>query len=138
MGQQQPHMAAPSASRRNYQDRRMMDSIGTVLTPQMKEQAVYVSDDGQRFDNAEDFQLRERLADKVEAVNQVILCGAREEGDDMEVFPPLEAQKYLDISPYEEDLGRTLGNELFGWQGSSANFLEVAKDLKTFSDWLWS
>ena len=56
----------------------------------------------------------------------------------MEGFPPLEAQKFLDIRPFEEDLGKTLGNELFGWKGSSANFLEVAKDLKAFSDWLWS
>ena len=115
-----------------------MGTIGTVLRPQMKEQTIYVSDDGQRFENAEDCQLWERLADKVEAVNQVIVFGAREEGDDMEGFPPLEAQKFLDIRPYEEDLGRTLANELFGYRGNPANFLEVAKDLKAFSDWLWS
>ena len=115
-----------------------MGTIGTVLTPQMKEQTIYVADDSERFDNAEDCQLWERLSAKVEAVNQVITFGAREEGDDMEGFPPLEAQKFLDIRPFEEDLGRTLGNELFGYRGSSANFLEVAKDLKAFSDWLRS
>ena len=116
----------------------MMGTIGPVLTLQMKEQTIYVSDDGERFDNAEDCQLWERLADKVEAVNQVCLCGAREEGDDLEGFPPLEAQRFLDIRPFEEDLGKTLGDELFGYKGSSANFLEIAKDVKAFSDWLWS
>ena len=103
-----------------------------------EEQTIYVSDDGERFDKAEDCQLWERLADKVEAVNQVCLCGAREEGDDLEGFPPLEAQRFLDIRPFEEDLGKTLGDELFGYKCSSANFLEIAKDVKAFSDWLWS
>ena len=45
-----------------------MANIGTVPTPQMKEQTIYVSDDGQRFDTPEDCQLWERLASKHDLV----------------------------------------------------------------------
>ena len=116
-----------------------MGTIGTVLTPQMKEQTIYVSDDGERFDNAEDCQLWERLADKYKAVKNVTLMGARDEEDgETEGFPPLAVQQFMDIRFDKDDLGRTLGDELFGWKQSSADFLTFAKDLKTFSDWLWS
>ena len=117
----------------------MKGTIRAVLISQMKEQTIYVSDDGERFDNAEDCQLWEGLADKYKAVKRVTLMGAREEEDgETEGFPPLVVQKFMDIRFDEDDLDRTLGEELFGYAKGSADFLAFAKDLKTFSDWLWS
>ena len=116
----------------------MIATIGTVLTPQMKEQTIYVSDDGEQFDNAEDCQLWERLAEKVEVVNKFIRWGVQtEEDDDAQGFPPLAGQNFLDIRLHEENAGRTLAQDLFE-DRKAVVFLETAKDLKAFSDWLWS
>ena len=83
-----------------------MASIGTVRTPQMKEQTIYVSDDGEQFDNAADCQLWERLAEKVET-------GRNNDPSSSGEFRPKRtmtlkasrhwsAQNFLDIRLHEE------------------------------------
>ena len=44
-----------------------MGSIGTVLTTQMHEQTIFISEDGERFDNKEDCLEWERLKPIIEA-----------------------------------------------------------------------
>ena len=103
-----------------------MASIGTVLTPQMKEQTIYVSDDGQRFDTAEDCQLWERMRVKWEQIDPLTFT-------DEEV--PEEAERFLDYPLSDEDFSMT-PRKAFADEGRS--FVEAAKALKALNDWLWS
>ena len=102
-----------------------MATIGTVLTPQMKEQTIYVSDDGQRFDTAEDCQLWERMRVKWEYIDELTY-------NDEPM--PEEAERFLDY-PLHDNLSIT-PRKAFREEGRS--FVEAAKDLKALCDWLWS
>ena len=102
-----------------------MASIGTVLTPQMKEQTIYVSDDGERFDSPEDCQLWERMKPRFEML---------ERGTWTDEPIPEEAEKFLNYSLND----RLDCSPLDAFQKAGAPFIEAAKDLKALSDWLWS
>ena len=104
----------------------------------MQEQTIFVADDGERFDSAEDCQAWEKLASKYEQVRNVNLFGARDPDDEdsgqEEGFPPQRVQDFLDLRLWK-DLAKTLGDELFPRPG--IEFVETAKQLKAISDWLW-
>lgn len=95
----------------------------------MQEQTIYVSDDGQRFDSAEDCQAWERMAQKKAKITQLGIFGPQDEED--ERFPPLAVQEALGL-----DVRTDLGNELYMRQGVA--FVRAARHIKTVSDWIWA
>ena len=103
-----------------------MGTIGTVLTPQMKEQTIYVADDGERFDSPEDCQLWERLATKHAQFGMYQMVGS---GDYSDQYPPESAQEFLDLLEYEQ------AKDLFDKPGQP--FVDVAKRLRAASNWIW-
>ena len=59
-----------------------MGTIGAVLTTQMQEQTIFVSEDGERFDNKEDCLEWERLRPIINATADIGF-GEREEAQDV-------------------------------------------------------
>ena len=90
----------------------------------MREQTIFVSDDGERFDSAEDCQLWERMKPRFEML---------ERGTWTDESIPEEAEKFLNYSLCE----RLDCSPLDAFQKPGAAFLQAAKDVKALSEWLW-
>ena len=94
---------------------------------QMQEKTIYVSDDGQRFDTAEDCQLwEERMRVKWDQQGMYQTCGS---GDYSDQFPPEAAQAFLNLLEYQQ------AKDLFDEPGQ--HFVDVAKHLRAASNWIW-
>ena len=96
----------------------------------MQEQTIYVSDDGQRFDSAEDCQVWEQLVQKRTKIGHFGAYGLHD--DDLDGrLPPVPVQEALEF----EFISETLGNSLWGREGFE--FVQAARYIKAVSDWLW-
>ena len=95
----------------------------------MQEKTIYVSEDGQRFDSAEDCQVWERTAQKRTQLSQMALYGLQDEEN--VTFPPIAVQEALELELTSDDLG----NELYTREG--VDFVRAVRHLKAVSDWLW-
>ena len=88
----------------------------------MKEQTVYASDDGQRFDTAEDCQLWEKVFPQMSAIHQQLAYGGEAPGYPV---PPNHLESVVD------DLSDLLGRD------DAQELLNTAKRLKDLVEWIW-
>ena len=109
-----------------------MGTIGAVLTTQMQEQTIFVSEDGERFDNKEDCLEWERLRPIIKATADIGF-GEREEAQDVFWWR-------LDISQEDIEKGYIFPflEWLYGNSSSGLEKLEKAKGLRVIAKKLWS